>query len=130
MYKRYRPIIALTLLLAFTLLPIQAIAQSRLTIVTEDSARAHPEEITYGATPDGFEVRGSVKSRFHNGRILGHIDITFIDADGETLKSGRSKLQRSNYSNKHQHRTTFRVLFNELPAGSTTLQVRHHVGGH
>lgn len=130
MYKQYRPIITFILLIALITLPLQAIAKEGLTIVAESSARAHPEEITYGATHDGFEVRGAVKSRFHNGRILGHVDVAFIDANGEILESGRSKLQRTNYSNKHQHRTTFRVLFKELPTGATTLLVRHHIGGH
>jgi len=128
MYKKILPKVSLIILLSAIILPVQAVAKTGLTVTTIDSARAYPVEIAYSTTSDGFEVRGAVRSRFHNGRIRGHVDVLFTDANGQTLNSGSSKLRRINFSNKHQHRIAFKVLFNELPAGAATLQVAHHIG--
>jgi len=128
MYKQRLPIAGLIALLSVIVLPVQAATGSGLAITTVNSSRAHPEEIAYSATSDGFEVWGTVRSRFHNGRIWGHVDVVFADDNGEILESGSSKLRRITYSNKHQHRVAFKALFNELPTGATHMQVSHHVG--
>ena len=128
MYQQHLPI-AGRILFAATALPAQAAAEAGLTIVTENSIRAHPAEITYSVIRDRFEVQGVVRSRFHNGRILGHVDVALVDANGAVLESGRSELQKIHHANKHhQHRLDFKVLFNKLPADATTLRVRHHIG--
>ncbi|MCF6283170.1 MAG: hypothetical protein L3J28_13370 [Candidatus Polarisedimenticolaceae bacterium] len=128
MYKQISPKASLIILLSAIILPVQVAAKTGLTVTAINSARAYPVEITYSTTSDGFEVRGAVRSRFHNGRIRGHVDLSFTDANGQTLNSGSSKLRRINASNKHQHRVAFKALFNELPAGAATLQVTHHIG--
>jgi len=128
MYKQLSLIAGFIALFSIVVLPVQAAARTGLTVTTINSPRAHTEDIAYSTTNDGFEVRGTVKSRFHNGRIRGHVDVALVDASGKSLKSVSSKLRRVNYSNKHQHRVTFKVLFDELPIGAATLQVKHHVG--
>ncbi len=128
MHKQLYPIASLIVLLSIIALPAQVMAKSALTITTEGNTRAYLTDIVYNTTEDGLEVRGVIKRRFHNGRIRGHVDVAFVDASGKTLKSGSSKPKRINHSNKHQHRAAFKVLFNELPAGATTLQVVHHIG--
>lgn len=115
---------SLIALLSIIALPVQVAAGNGLTITTVSSSRASPEEITYSTTEDGFEVQGVIKRQFHNGRIRGHLDIAFVDANGEIVESGSSKPRRINYFNKHLHRVAFKALFDELPAGTTT----HHIG--
>jgi len=128
MHKQLSPITGLIVLLSIVTLSAQVAARSALAITTEDSIRGHLADIAYNTTEDGFEVRGVIKRRFHNGRIQGHVDVGFVDASGKILKSGSSKPRRINYSNKHQHRVAFKALFNELPVGAITLQVTHHIG--
>ncbi len=128
MHKQFSPIVCLIILLSIVALPAQVIARTGLAITTEGDTRFHLADIVYNTTEDGLEVRGVIKRRQHNGRIRGHVDVAFVDASGKMLKSGSSKPRRANYSNKHQHRAVFKVLFDELPVGATTLQVTHHIG--
>jgi len=128
MYRRSLPIAALVVLLSIVTLSAQATARSALAITTEGSTRADLADVVYNMTKDGFEVRGIIKRRFHNGYIREHVDVAFVDANGKVLKSESSIPRRIDYANKHQHRTTFKVLFDELPVGTATLQVTHHIG--
>ncbi len=128
MYKQFSPIAYLVILLSIVALPAQATARTGLAITTEGNTRFHLADIVYNTTEDGLEVRGVIKRRPHNGRIRGHVDVAFVDASGKTLKSESSKPGGINYSNKHQHRAVFKVLFDELPEGATTLLVTHHIG--
>jgi hypothetical protein len=128
MHKKLYPIARLIVLFSMVTLTGQATARTGLAITTEGNSRAYLADIVYNTTEDGLEVKGVIKRRFHNGRIRGHVDVAFVDASGKILKSGSSKPKRINYSNKHQHRATFKILFNELPVGATTLQVVHHIG--
>ncbi len=128
MYKQLSPIVGLIVLLSIATLPAQVTARTAPAITTEGSSRADLADIVYNTTEDGFEVRGIIKRRFHNGYIREHVDVAFVDANGKILKSGSSTPRRINYANKHQHRTAFKVLFDELPAGTAMLQVTHHIG--
>ncbi|MCF6282059.1 MAG: hypothetical protein L3J28_07585 [Candidatus Polarisedimenticolaceae bacterium] len=133
MVKRLSNITILTVSFVATILSAPAFAQSEqpgygLSVMTEKTARGRPADIIYGKTADGFQVKGAVRSRFHNGRIRGHVDIELADADGKILKAGIAKLRRIHYSNKHQHRATFKALFDGIPPHATVLRIRHHVG--
>lgn len=109
MYKHYSLIVSLIIWLAIIALPAQAAAGTGLTIVTENSARTHPEKIAYSTTSDGFEVQGAVRSRFHTGRIWGHVDVGLTDADGQILVVRAAKLRRIKHSNKTQYHVRFKT---------------------
>jgi hypothetical protein len=88
------------------------------------------ERVSYQRTANGIEVSGRVaKQSDRRGRILGHVDITLLDAQGQPLARHVATLQQFSPSRKNPDWAGFSTRIEPLPAGVQGLRVGHRVGG-
>jgi hypothetical protein len=87
------------------------------------------EKISYQRTANGIEVSGRVAKRSdHRGRILGHVDITLLDAQGQPLARHVATLQQFSPSRKNPDWARFSTRIEPLPTGVAGLRLGHSVG--
>ena len=87
------------------------------------------EKVSHQRTANGIEVRGRVAKRpDQRGRILGHMDITPLDAQGQSLARHVATLQQFSPSRQNPDWAGFSTRIEPLPAGVVGLRIGHSVG--
>lgn len=100
-----------------------------LTIKIDQPSHLLLEKVTYRRTANGIEVSGHVaKQGERRGRILGHVDIRLLDAQGQTLAEHEAALQQFSPSRKNPDWASFATRIEPLPTGVVSLQIGHRVG--
>lgn len=100
-----------------------------LSIEVDESSLLVPTHVTYEWTDEGLEIKGRIeKRRARYGRILGHAEIELLDGKGRILSRHSGSLQRFNPRRKDPDWASFQVLIETVPAGATTLRLRHAIG--
>jgi len=61
--------------------------------------------------------------------ILGHVDITLVDAQGQTLTEHQAALQHFSPSRRNPDWAGFSTWIEPLPTGVVGLRISHRVGG-
>jgi hypothetical protein len=119
-------------LLLAALLSGATYAQGAAALTIESLPKGYliPTQVQYQTTAAGIEVSGRlVKQWDRRGRILGHVSIELLDAQGRVLKEQDAALQSFTPSPKDPDWAGFSTLIEPLPAGVVGLRLRHEVGG-
>jgi hypothetical protein len=123
------PLLFAALVLGLAHADAYAAADPSLTIEVDQSTRLLPERVVYHRTANGIEVSGRVAKRSdYRGRILGHVHITLLDAQGFTLAEHQAALTGFSPSQKNPDWASFSTRIEPLPAGVQGLRIRHRVG--
>jgi hypothetical protein len=87
------------------------------------------ERVSYQRTANGIAVSGRVAKRSdRRGRILGHMDITLVDAQGQPLVQHVATLQQFSPSRKNPDWAGFSTRIEPVPNGVAGLRIGHRVG--
>lgn len=82
------------------------------------------EKVSSQRTADGIEVSGRVAKRSdHRGRILGHVDITLLDAQGQPLARHVAALQQFSPSRNNPDWAEFSTRIEPVPPGVVGLRI-------
>lgn len=132
--KLIQIILALAVLVALPVLAAGSagpamVGSHPLTVTLVEGPRLKPTNVRYVWTADGLEVSGRIEKRYdHRGRILGHVDIDLLDAQGAAVGRHSGSLQHFNPTRKNPDWASFRTLIEDVPADVAAIRVQHAVG--
>jgi hypothetical protein len=107
-------------------MPVQA---HTLAIQIDESGSLTPTDVTHEHAGDAIQVSGWIEKRYpHRGRILGHVDIRFLDAGGHVVAEEQAPMVQYSPSRKDPQRARFSASLAQWPEQAVTLEVAHHVG--
>jgi hypothetical protein len=105
------------------------VGSQTLTVTLVEGPRLRPINVRYVWTADGLKVSGRIEKRYdHQGRILGHVDIDLLDAEGAVVGRHSGSLQHFSPTRKDPDWASFRTLIEEVPADVAAIRVQHAVG--
>jgi hypothetical protein len=108
----------------------QAQTAPNLSVEVDKSNWLIPTGIQVEHTATGIVVSGRVVKRHERrGRILGHVDIALVDAQGQAVSLHRAALQGFRPSRKNPDWAGFSTHIEPLPAGITGLRVGYGLDG-
>jgi hypothetical protein len=110
--------------------PVAASATARtLAVQIEESTLLVPTRVSYQWSGKGLEVEGRIeKSRDRYGRILGHVEIELLDAEGRLLSRHSAALGHFSPRRKDPDWASFRTLIESVPSETAALRICHTVG--
>lgn len=124
-------------LVALIMLSAPAAANSRpplsegqdLRITAVEGPRLVPTHLSYVWSAEGLKVQGRVaKSNDYRGRILGHVEVDLLDAQGAVVARHSGGLHRFSPHPKNPDWADFQVLIRVVPADVVAIRVAHGVG--
>jgi hypothetical protein len=100
-----------------------------LSIQVKESSLLVPTRVSYEWTDKGLRVEGRIeKTRSRYGRILGHVEIELLDAQGGLLSRHSAALGHFSPRSKDPDWASFRTLIKTVPSGTEQLRICHAVG--
>ncbi len=122
----------LAALLATAALPALAHKASHaipLTFTADTSGSLAPTRLQHDWTADGLKISGRIeKQHIRRGRILGHVELELLDAEGQVLGRHTGSMHHFSPSRRNPDFAAFTATIEQVPDSVTTVRVYHQIG--